>query len=101
MNWLKALINERLLAPVRDAICREIDRAIGKLNSGQTASELAGPLQSRIADLIATARLPMPFGPMITAIVMSFDWSGLAAKPSADAVKTLTLLRRQIEGARL
>lgn len=53
------------------------------------------------AELLAKAPLPPPLGGILASMLMLVDWEGIARKPSADAVRELARLKRQVEGARL
>lgn len=100
MNWLKKILNGALNGFKSD-LYREIDRAIWKLENGETTAMAVDALHSKIADLLAKARLPLPLGAILASILMMVDWGELGRKPAADAVAELGRIRKRIEGARL
>jgi hypothetical protein len=83
-------------------ITREIDRAVEKLKSGQTALEVGTDLQIKIAQIVhdKTSKDPA-LGAIISVIIMTFDWTGLIGSKTPDAIKKLTELKKRVEGARL
>lgn len=100
MNWLKNILNGALNSFKRD-VTRELDRAIGKLQSGQTTVQVVAQLHEAVADLLAKTRLPLPLGALLASLLMMVDWSALASKPSASAIAELERLKKQVQGARL
>jgi hypothetical protein len=100
MNWLKQLLNRGLDGLKKD-IVREIDRAVAKIESGETQTLAVGYLQDKIAGLVAKARLPQPLGGILVAMLMSFDWVRLSDLPAERVVLELKRLRSRVEGARL
>ena len=100
MNWLKKLLNQGLDSFKQDVV-REIDRAMGKLNSGETVGQVVPELQRAVAGLVAKAKLPPPLGTILVSLLLVVDWSGLLAKPAGDVVAELARLRAKVLGARL
>lgn len=97
MNWLKTLLTKRAKAPV----LRELDRAIGKLESGQTVAEVVPALRGALTKALSVW-LPAGIGPWLLDLVLAgLDWDGLLAKPAADVLAELKRLRVRVEGARL
>lgn len=97
MNWLKDLLTKRAKAPV----LRELDRAIGKADSGQTATVVVPQLKKGLLDVLR-GKLPDGIGQLLLDIVLAgVNWDELAKKPSADLADFLRGLRKRVEGARL
>lgn len=97
MNWLKNLLTKRTKAPV----LRELDRAIGKLESGQTVAEVVPALRAALTKVLA-GWLPAGIGPWLLDLVLAgMDWDRLLDKPAFAVVLTLKALRLRVEGARL
>ena len=107
MSWLSGITDRlkgganRALDGFKKDILREIDRAVGKLESGQTTADVVDALHSAISELIAKARLPLPLGPILVSILLMVDWSGLSTSPAVGVLHTLKRLRKDVEGARL
>ena len=100
MNWLKKLLNGALNT-FKDDVSREIDRAIGKLQSGQTVGEAVDALHNAVASLLAKSKLPPPTGAILASLLMMVDWQGLAKKSTDQAIAELNRLKNRIAGARL
>jgi hypothetical protein len=97
MNWLKKLLEKRAKAP----ILRELDRAISKLESGQTTREVVVPLRRELLNALR-GKLPEGIGQILLDLVLAgMDWEGMIARPADEVVVVLRTLRRQVEGARL
>ena len=97
MNWLKKLLTDRAKAPV----LRELDRAISKLQSGQTVREVVVPLRRALLDALR-GKLPEGIGQLLLDIVLAgMDWEGMPSKPAHEVEAVLVRLRKQVEGARL
>ena len=100
MNWLKKLLNGALNT-FKDDVSREIDRAIGKLQSGQTVGEAVDALHNAVAALLAKSKLPPPTGAILASLLMMVDWQGLSKKSADQAIVELNRLKNRIAGARL
>ena len=100
MNWLKRLLNGAI-GSFKSDVNREIDRAIGKLQNGETVSMVVDALHATIADLLAKAKLPVPLGAILASVLMMADWGNLTKMPVEQAIVELQRLRKQVEGARL
>lgn len=101
MRNLKRWLNAKLIAPTVEAVVRELDRAIEKLEQGSTVSEVVLALRSEIVKIAAKTRLPGPLGTAVMGMLLVAPWGDLAGRPTEDAVKTLKRLRRDVEGTRL
>lgn len=100
MNWLKKLLSGPF-AVTKTAVLREIDRAIGKLESGATVAVVVEELRERLTQILATAKLP-PAGAILLNIVLAqVNWPALLGKLPADALAELKRMRTRVEGARL
>jgi hypothetical protein len=94
---LKDQATKRAKAPV----LRELDRAIGKAETGQTAAAIVPQLKSALLTALR-GKLPDGIGEMLLDIVLAgVNWDDLAKKPSADLGEFLRGLRKRVEGARL
>lgn len=100
MNWLKNLLTP-ILERTKADVLREIDRAIGKIDSGDSPKVIAEQLRNTLTRLLATAKLPPAGAVLLTIALASMDWPGLIAKPSADIRAELVRLREKIKGVRL
>jgi hypothetical protein len=97
MNWLKALLTKRVKAPV----LRELDRAIGKLESGATVAEVVPVLRGGLLKVLR-GHLPAGLGEWLLDLVLAgLDWDGLLKQPAVAVVLILKSLRVRVEGARL
>lgn len=100
MDWLKKL----LLGPfnvTKAAALREIDRAIKKLESGETVAVVVEELRERLTQLLATAKLPAGGAILLNILLAQVHWQALLGKLPADALAELKRLRSRTEGARL
>jgi hypothetical protein len=104
-NLLKTLglqrVADQALVGIKRDIIREIDRAVGKLQSGESGAMVVQQLHSTLADILSSAALPFPLGPVLASILMMAPWDRLVTTPSALVVGELGRLRKQVEGARL
>lgn len=101
MNWLKRLLNDALLKRVKSDLLREIDRAIGKLETGQTAADVI-PILKRELLRVLTGKLPAGAGAfLLDILLMSVDWVGFVSLPVSVVLDNLLRIRKRVEGARL
>lgn len=97
MNWLKDLLTKRAKAP----ILRELDRAIKKIEAGQTPKLAVPYLRAQLLKALR-GHLPAGLGEWLLDMVLAgMDWDGLLSKPAADVADELKRLRKKVEGARL
>lgn len=100
LNWLKKLLTPELERAKQDVI-REIDRAIGKIDSGDSPKVVAELLRNELSRILAKAKLPDVGGVLLNIVLARMDWDGLLAKPSGDIRLELARLRDRVKGARL
>lgn len=97
MNWLKKLLTDRAKAPV----LRELDRAISKLQSGQSVRDVVVPLRSGLLSALR-GKLPGGIGELLLDLVLAgVDWEGMTSRPAHVVEEVLVRLRKRAEGARL
>lgn len=96
-NPLLDLLLKRAKAPV----LREIDRAIGKLQNGQTTAEVAPELQKRIMDALS-GWMPKGVGRVLLPLLLAdVNWAEVLQMPSLKFAEWLKGKRKEVEGARL
>ena len=94
-------LGNRLLDGFKKDVIREIDRAIGKIESGDSAAIVINLLHTKLSALVSRIPLPPPLGPILTGILLLAPWDRLLVAPSDIAINGLRDLRSQVEGARL
>jgi hypothetical protein len=99
MNWLKNLLNNQLNRFKSD-INREIDRAISKLESGESQTLVVNELQSKVSTIVSKVKLPQPLGAILIGLLLVFDWSELTSKPTQYVIEKLKELKEEIKGKR-
>lgn len=99
-QWLKVLLNGALNVAKADVV-REIDRALRKIENGETAAVVASELRQRLSALLAKAKLGGEGGKFLLDMVLAqVDWVGLLGKPAAEITKALEALKTRVQGAR-
>ena len=94
---LKRDASKRAKAPV----LRELDRAIGKLENGESSEFVVENLRETLLKWLSKS-LPPIIGPLLLNIVLAqVDWDALTVGGTDRAVKELQRIRLQVEGARL
>lgn len=99
MNWLKRFLNNKL-DRFKSDINREIDRAISKLESGESQTLVVNELQSKIATIVSKVKLPQPLGTILIGLLLVFDWSELTSKPTQYVIEKLKKLKEELKGKR-
>jgi hypothetical protein len=94
-------IGNRLLDGFKKDVVREIDRAIGKIESGDSVAIVINLLHAKLSTLVSRIPLPPPLGPILTSVLLMAPWDRLLVAPSELAINGLHELRSQVEGARL
>jgi hypothetical protein len=101
MNWLKDLINKTYLARAKAPLLREIDRAVAKLRSGETAATVVPALELGFSRALA-GWLPSAVAMLLLPLVLgNVDWLGLVTMTTNELASFLSGLRTKVEGARL
>lgn len=80
-------VADKALVGVKRDITREIDRAIGKLESGESGAQVVQQLHSKLADVLSTAALPFPLGPVLGSILMMAPWDRLLSTPTVEGAR--------------
>ena len=94
---LKRDSTKRAKAP----ILRELDRAIGKLLSGESSDLVVENLRQALLSSLA-GKLPPIIGPLLLDVVLAqVDWDALTLSGTDRAVAELQRIKKQVEGARL
>lgn len=97
---MKALLN-LLLKRAKAPVIRELKRAISKLRSGATASEVIPQLLGFLTRTLS-GYLPKEVGTLLLGLVLAgVNWNELARQPSDVVADKLTDLLIQVEGARI
>lgn len=99
-NWLKNLLAGPLNT-AKAAVLREFDRAITKLQNGETVAVVIEELRTRVTQILATAKLPAGGAILLNIVLAQVNWPALLGKLPADALAELRRTRSRVEGARL
>ena len=95
-QWMKDLLTKRAKAP----ILRELDRAIGKAKSGETAAQIVPALRDGLTRALR-GWLPAGLGEMLLGLVLAdVNWDQLLTLPSDKLAEFLTKLRKRVETMR-
>ena len=96
-NRLKLDATKRAKAP----ILRELDRTIGKIESGEHPEYLIESLRKSLLSSLA-GKLPPVIGPLLLDIVLAqVNWDALVGQGAERVIIDLQRIKKQVEGARL
>lgn len=100
LNWLKGLLNKKL-DRAKSAVTRELQRALNKIDSGETAGVVASQLRQNLSQLLAKEKLGGEGGKFLLDMVLAqADWVGLMGKAASEIRKFIVTLKTRVEGAR-